>query len=108
MRNLFLEDAVFQQTFGLSPQRDRAEQSLGSRVIVDVQKIFVLTNHHVIASASQIRVNLQDGRRFDAHVIGADPFRVWRCCRSLARARRRCRQPIPRDPLQKGPQGRVQ
>jgi serine protease Do len=42
---------------------------LGSGVIVDASGI-VLTNSHVIRDADEIRVNLPDGRHFDAKVLG--------------------------------------
>jgi serine protease Do len=32
----------------------------------------IVTNNHVVAGASEIRVKLRDGRRFDAEIIGAD------------------------------------
>ena len=32
-----------------------------------------MTNHHVIENADQIRVRLDDGRSFEAKVVGADP-----------------------------------
>ena len=72
-RNPFFDDPVFQQFFGLPPEQERTEQSLGSGVIIDARKGYVLTNNHVIAGADRIRVTLQDGRSFDAHVLGADP-----------------------------------
>ena len=32
----------------------------------------IITNNHVVAGASEIKVKLRDGRRFDAEIIGAD------------------------------------
>jgi len=32
----------------------------------------ILTNNHVVAEASRIKVKLRDGRRFDAEILGAD------------------------------------
>ena len=32
----------------------------------------IITNNHVVAEASEIKVKLRDGRRFDAEVIGSD------------------------------------
>ena len=51
--------------------RSRTVQNLGSGVIFD-RAGHVLTNMHVIARASRVRVAIADGREFDAEVIGAD------------------------------------
>ena len=52
--------------------RQRIERSLGSGVIVDAEG-HIVTNHHVIANADSIRVQLADGRVADAHIVGRDP-----------------------------------
>jgi serine protease DegS len=52
--------------------RRRVEQSLGSGVIVDPSGQIV-TNHHVVADADQIQVQLADGRVAEAKVVGRDP-----------------------------------
>ena len=52
--------------------RQRVERSLGSGVIVDTQG-HIVTNHHVIANADSIKVQLADGRVADAHIVGRDP-----------------------------------
>jgi serine peptidase DegS len=52
--------------------RQRIERSLGSGVIVD-ESGHIVTNHHVIANADSIRVQLADGRVADAHIVGRDP-----------------------------------
>ena len=52
--------------------RERTERSLGSGVIVD-ESGHIVTNHHVIANADSIRVQLEDGRVADAHIVGRDP-----------------------------------
>ena len=49
----------------------REEQSLGSGVIVS-QEGHILTNHHVIAGVETIAVQLTDGRRLPAQLIGSD------------------------------------
>ena len=52
--------------------RKRIERSLGSGVVVDAGG-HIVTNYHVIANASEIRVQLADGRQATAEVIGRDP-----------------------------------
>src|SRR5207342_1243378 len=52
--------------------RQRIERSLGSGVIVD-ESGHIVTNHHVIANADSIRVQLADGRVADATIVGRDP-----------------------------------
>lgn len=52
--------------------RRRVERSLGSGVIVD-QNGHIVTNHHVIANADEIRVQLADGRVAGASIVGRDP-----------------------------------
>jgi len=52
--------------------RQRIERSLGSGVIVD-EEGHIVTNHHVIANADSIRVQLADGRIAEAHIVGSDP-----------------------------------
>ncbi len=54
------------------PARRRTEQSLGSGVIIDGAKGLVLTNNHVIAGAETITAVLQDGRSFEAELLGSD------------------------------------
>lgn len=72
--NPLFEDPFFRHFFDL-PQmpRERMTQSLGSGVIVDARKGYVLTNHHVIASADEIAVTLRDGRLLEAKLVGSDP-----------------------------------
>ncbi|MGL9724668.1 serine endoprotease DegP [Sodalis sp. (in: enterobacteria)] len=48
-------------------------QALGAGVIIDADKGYVVTNNHVVNDASKIQVQLNDGRKFDAKLIGKDP-----------------------------------
>lgn len=47
-------------------------ESIGSGVIVNAEKGYIVTNNHVIADAKTITVNLSDGRDYTAKVIGTD------------------------------------
>jgi serine protease DegQ len=47
-------------------------EGLGSGVIIDAAKGYVLTNNHVVSEAQKISVQLNDGREFDAKLIGSD------------------------------------
>lgn len=70
----FFDDPLFRRFFGVPEQpRARRTQSLGSGVIVDAARGYVLTNNHVVARAERIRVRLHDGRQFEAEVVGSDP-----------------------------------
>ncbi len=51
----------------------RQQQGLGSGVIVSNDGI-VLTNNHVVANASRIRVTAMGGREYDVEVVGTDPL----------------------------------
>jgi serine protease DegS len=56
----------------LPQYRPRIERSLGSGVIVDPEG-HIVTNHHVIANADSIAVQLADGRVAQARIVGRDP-----------------------------------
>jgi serine protease Do len=73
----FMDDPFFRQFFGdrgLTPQAppEQKRQALGSGVIVSADG-YILTNHHVIDGADQIKVDLNDSRTLDAKVVGTDP-----------------------------------
>ncbi|MDJ0741097.1 MAG: Do family serine endopeptidase [Gammaproteobacteria bacterium] len=69
-----LRDPFFRWFFELPREsRRQRNQSLGSGVIVDAARGLVLTNHHVIDKADEIRVTLSDGRELAADLLGADP-----------------------------------
>lgn len=65
---------LFGYFFGPQEQtREQPFRGLGSGVIIDAAKGYVVTNNHVIDSATDIRVTLTDGRSFKAQLVGADP-----------------------------------
>jgi Do/DeqQ family serine protease len=69
-----MNDPFFRRFFGVPDQpQEREFQSIGSGVIVDAAKGYVLTNNHVIDKAKQIKIRLSDDREFDAKLIGHDP-----------------------------------
>jgi serine protease Do len=69
------DDPWFRQFFGETFRGprvpERREGALGSGVIVRPEG-YILTNHHVIDGADQVRVELSDGRSFKAEVVGSD------------------------------------
>ncbi len=74
----FSDDPLFNQLFGdrgeRAPQQQQPQQrasALGSGVIVSPDG-YILTNHHVIDGAEQIKVDLNDNRTVDAKVVGSD------------------------------------
>jgi len=74
VRSPLLDDPIFRRFFNVPDvPRERVSQSLGSGVIVDAEKGYVLTNNHVIARADEIAVGLKDGRKLEAKLIGTDP-----------------------------------
>lgn len=73
-RHPLLDDPFFRWFFEEAPHyRERQEQSLGSGIIVDAARGYILTNHHVVEEADEIKVTLQDGRSFSARLLGQDP-----------------------------------
>ncbi|NOZ52611.1 MAG: DegQ family serine endoprotease [Gammaproteobacteria bacterium] len=73
-QNPLFNDPFFRRFFDVPdmPQQ-RERQALGSGVIVDADKGYILTNNHVIKNADEITVTLKDKRHFEAKVVGTDP-----------------------------------
>ncbi len=65
---------AFEQLFGpYGPRFERrVQRALGSGVIID-EAGHIVTNNHVIANATTIKVQLADGRTAEARVVGRDP-----------------------------------
>jgi len=71
--NPFLRDPFFRKFFNLPNMPPaRPQMAAGSGVIVDAEKGYVITNHHVVANAEKITVTLKDRRKFKAKLIGSD------------------------------------
>lgn len=72
--NPLLNDPFFRRFFKLPKQpRQRRTQSLGSGVVVDAKKGYILTNNHVIDKADVINVTFRTGETRQAKLIGTDP-----------------------------------
>jgi len=72
IRNPFADNPFFRRMYPNVPL-ERFNESLGSGVIVDAQRGYVLTNHHVIEGADDVSVTLADGRTLKAEFVGSDP-----------------------------------
>jgi len=76
IQNPLLQDPFFRRFFGVpedqQPQ-EREAQAIGSGVIIDAVKGYVLTNHHVVEQADTIQIRLTDDRVLDAKLVGSDP-----------------------------------
>jgi len=71
----FMDDPTFREFFGdRIPQQQTPQrvQGVGSGVIVNSDG-FILTNHHVVDGALEIKVELTDNRTFTAKLVGSDP-----------------------------------
>ena len=66
-------DSFFRDFFEPHYERRYKGQSLGSGVIVDGTRGYILTNEHVIARSTKIKVVLRDKRAFEAELVGASP-----------------------------------
>jgi Do/DeqQ family serine protease len=73
----FMDDPNFRDFFGdrapqMQQQPPQRVQGVGSGVIVNSDG-YILTNHHVVDGAIEIKVELTDNRTFTAKLVGSDP-----------------------------------
>jgi serine protease Do len=67
---------LWERFFGGVPegrQREQLQRGLGSGFLISPDGL-ALTNNHVVEGAVAINVKLDDGRQFDAEVLGRDPL----------------------------------
>jgi len=71
-----IDDPFLRKFFNIPGQQKSKKKNragLGSGVIINSKKGYIITNNHVIAKAKDIKVKLQDGREFKATLVGSDP-----------------------------------
>ena len=72
--NPFFNNPFFQQFFGgqMPQARPQREEALGSGIIV-THDGYILTNNHVVAKGTDIKVFLPNKQQYPAKVVGTDP-----------------------------------
>jgi len=68
----FFGDDFFKHFFGDMPQGQMKTHALGSGFIIDDTGL-ILTNNHVVEKADEIKIKIENGKEFDAKVVGRDP-----------------------------------
>jgi serine protease Do len=71
--NPLYRDPLFREYFDVPNEPEREFQAVGSGVIVDAPRGYVLTANHVVEQVSSVQVTTKDGRRFVAKLVGRDP-----------------------------------
>lgn len=68
-------EELLERFFGgqIPRSQERERRGIGSGVIVDAAKGFIITNHHVVEGADEITVTLEDKRELKAELVGSDP-----------------------------------
>ncbi|HUV51128.1 MAG TPA: DegQ family serine endoprotease [Anaerolineae bacterium] len=61
----------FEKFFGEQSPRDFKQRSLGSGFIIDKDG-YIVTNNHVVENADKIKVKLNNGKEFEAEIVGRD------------------------------------
>lgn len=73
--NPLFNDPFFRHFFN-APQQQQQRMTrptaIGSGVVIDAGKGYIVTNYHVVHDAQKIEVRLKDNRQFQAKVVGTD------------------------------------
>jgi len=67
----FFGDDFFRRFFGTPEGGERTVRSMGSGVIVSNDG-YILTNNHVVSGADKLTVVMEDGKKYEAKVVGTD------------------------------------
>ena len=67
------QEDLFRYYFNQPRQREYKTSALGSGVIVDSRKGYIITNNHVVEDVDEITVRLLDKSEYKASIIGKDP-----------------------------------
>ena len=78
--------------FGVSPQRARKINGMGTGIIID-ERGYIVTNHHVVNGVDSLQVTLDNGGHYVATVVSEDPVR------DLALLKIQTREPLTVMPL---------
>ncbi|MEJ2724707.1 MAG: Do family serine endopeptidase [Deltaproteobacteria bacterium] len=69
----FGRDDFFKDFFPDFFSREYTRSSLGSGVVINGKKGYIITNHHVVAGASEVKVITSEQEEYQAKVLGTDP-----------------------------------
>ena len=67
------QDDLFKFYFNQPRQREYKSSALGSGVILDAKKGYIITNNHVVEDVDEITVRLLNKSEYEATIIGKDP-----------------------------------
>ena len=71
-RGGYMQDPFF-EFFGYPQGGMQREAEAGGSGVIISEDGYIVTNNHVVNNATKLRVTLNDGRAFDAKIIGTDP-----------------------------------
>lgn len=69
----FLEFFGFPQGYGSQGRESIQERKAGGSGVIISEDGYIVTNNHVVDQSDKLKVTLNDGRSFDAKLIGSDP-----------------------------------